>query len=151
MFLFTQKFIAALNQAEILSQPSYKFTTHEIIFQKRFQPFSAIRQPPPLTYDDYQRGTDFMSVQPEELIASATECFKSARTVLENIGIMCEGIDTEYRIMTRSDQMKITRICVSNSIFLMKLGQLGSGKKANQMKVSIDKVTHPGFCSISFS
>ena len=86
------------------------------------------------------------------MISSAMECFKNARAAIEAIALDSDDIEVEYRMMTKTLQTSMTRICVSNSIYLMKLGQLSkSAEEANQLQVKIDDDSHTGFCSISFS
>eukprot|EP00593_Proboscia_inermis_P003087 CAMPEP_0171296452 /NCGR_PEP_ID=MMETSP0816-20121228/5113_1 /TAXON_ID=420281 /ORGANISM="Proboscia inermis, Strain CCAP1064/1" /LENGTH=312 /DNA_ID=CAMNT_0011769897 /DNA_START=435 /DNA_END=1374 /DNA_ORIENTATION=- len=57
------RFIIILYQARCLIQPKFEFTSHRIRFMKRFQSFAKINQPPPLTYDDFLKGSDFSALK----------------------------------------------------------------------------------------
>jgi len=148
------RFISALNQAEILTPPTYAFTTHEICFQKCFHSFRSIHQPRPLTFDDFQAGSDFSSVTPKDLLASTTGCFKTCRAIVDVILKQhLTTIEPVYSAIRREEALSLVKVCVGNSLFLHKLCQVveeGGGNVASQ-KASFNFKTHNHFCSITLS
>uniref|UniRef100_A0A7S1ZHY9 Uncharacterized protein n=1 Tax=Ditylum brightwellii TaxID=49249 RepID=A0A7S1ZHY9_9STRA len=166
------RFLAALNQAGLVKPPIFEFTTHQRRFEKRFESFSVISQPPPLTYDDYCQGSDFSSIQPEELLASAAECFRASKAAVDKLLVMLNkrsgsssALLSSTTSMTASDEkdmlnylpvakeevMSLAKVCVGNSLFLHKLTQqVRSGEKVTG-KVLIDFSAHKQFCSIKIT
>mmetsp|Transcript_28600 Transcript_28600/g.42281 ORF Transcript_28600/g.42281 Transcript_28600/m.42281 type:complete len:764 (+) Transcript_28600:65-2356(+) len=140
------RFIAALNQAEILSSPSFEFTSYEMRFQKQFEPFLAITQPPPLTYDDFHNGSDFSNVSQSDLLLSASDCFKKCKGVVDNISNHLSSMDKTFPPLTEEESLGLAKVCVGNSVFLMKLAQQvgGNGKP----KVEFNFENSRQFCTI---
>jgi hypothetical protein len=50
---FLLQFLGALNQAGLVKEKNYKFTSKERICQKQFEAFEGIQQPPLLLHNDY--------------------------------------------------------------------------------------------------
>jgi len=142
------RFLAALNQAQVLNKPQYKFTSHEICFRKRFETFNQIRQPPLLTHDDFLKGSDFGSVTSTVLISSAADCFTASRTLLEQISNECKKVDALHCSVSKEDVRNLIKVCVGNSLFLMKLSQSIASQDANSLSVSLD-FQDSQFCSIN--
>ena len=145
---FFLQFLAALNQAQVLNKPQYKFTSHEICFRKRFETFNQIRQPPLLTHDDFLKGSDFGSVTSTVLISSAADCFTASRTLLEQISNECKKVDALHCSVSKEDVRNLIKVCVGNSLFLMKLSQSIASQDANSLSVSLD-FQDSQFCSIN--
>ncbi|KAL9189153.1 hypothetical protein ACHAXT_011643 [Thalassiosira profunda] len=92
------RYIAALRQAEMLPEPpatATMFTTHETRFERRFEAFGSLPQPPPLSYEDYVRGSDFSAVQSKDLLFSAKECFRAGKSIVDSLldVIVTEGCE----------------------------------------------------------
>ena len=148
----TKKSIAIIYQANIISKPMYEFTTTEKIFEKRFECFHQFRQPPALTYNDFQKGTDFSSVSSNDLISSSSDCFKTCRNLLSDIMKKLETIDSNYCIISKEEVMSVTKVCIANSLFLLKVSSyIRKGESLESYKVSFDLETHGQFCSINIS
>jgi len=148
------RFISALNQAEIVTPPTYAFTTHEICFQKRFHSFRTIHQPRLLTFDDFQAGSDFSSVTPKDLLASTTGCFKTCRAIVDVILKQhLTTIEPVYSAIRREEALSLVKVCVGNSLFLHKLSQVveEGGGNVSSHKASFNFKTHNHFCSITLS
>lgn len=144
-------FIAALNQAGLLKRPEYKFTSHELCFNKRFESFQAIKQPAPLTYGDFVQGTDFTSVAPANLISSSTECFKTCRNLLEKAIADGTLVDANYCCVSKEDAMSLVKICIGNSLFLHKfVQQHGDSGNSCDQKVTFDFSTAQ-FCTVKIT
>lgn len=141
------------------------FTTQKKRFEKRFEAFSTLPQPPGLCYDDYIRGSDFSSVQSAELLASASECFRSGKGVVDWLldVVVAESVDDRivnkielrkdndlYISIRREEIMALAKVCVTNSLFLHKLSSaVACGKKSESYKVALDFKTHKQYCTLS--
>lgn len=142
------QFIASLNQAKMVKPESYEFTSHDQRFQKRFEPFGAIVQPPPLTYDDFRTGSDFRSVPQSDLLSSTSECFKKCKSMLDKISSHAGEIDSKFLPLPDEYIRGLTKVCVGNSVFLMKLTQQVRGDGTAKGKVSFDFAANTQFCTI---
>jgi len=158
------RFIAALHQSGMISTPSYRFTSISKRFEKRFEIFgcnengTGLPQPPLLQYSDYLQGSDFTSVLPMDLISSASDCFKSSKSIIDRIMVELESYEDENHLCApihKEEVMKLAKICVGNSLFLHKFRQhIAPFDKKNidsyEMKgnVTFDFEVHPQFCSI---
>ena len=161
------RYIAALRQAKLLPDPpatTTMFTTHEKIFERRFEAFSSLPQPPPLSYEDYVRGSDFSAVQSEDLLFSATECFRAGKSIVDSLldVIVTEGCDDNtingakrkdddlYVPIRREEIMALAKVCVTNSLFLHKLSSAGDGQ-ASDGKVAVEFKAHKQYCTFSIT
>ena len=148
------QFIAALIQAELLKIPHYEFTSHSYRFQKRFEVFGSLPQPPQLTYEDFLQGSDFSNVTPADLISSASDCFKSAKVIVDKLlGEIGAKFDGKISSPVRKEEvMKFAKVCVGNTLFLHKLRQLVEknrpGCKITEKSVTFDFGVHEQFCTI---
>jgi len=78
--------VTSLNQGKVLLSPEkFKFTTHQIRFKKRFELFYQVKQPPPLTYDDYEKGSDFSCVSQNDLLASSADSFRAGKAAVDKV------------------------------------------------------------------
>lgn len=118
---------------------------HEKRFEKRFEPFLHIVQPPPLTYDDFQSGSDFSNVPQSDLLSSTLECFKRAKTMLDKITTTVAELEErrqgDNNVLSSDEIRAWQKISVGNSVFLMKLTQLVQDKKSAAAAASATKVT----------
>jgi len=162
------RYIAALRQAKLLPDPPASirmFTTHQKRFEKRFEAFSTLYQPPSLSYDDYVRGSDFSAVQRKDLLASATDCFRSGKGIVDWLldVIVVEGTnktevngtvkrndDDLFISIRREEIMSLAKVCVTNSLFLHKLASItDSGKDPGNSNVSLEFNAHKQYCTMS--
>lgn len=143
------RFIAALNQAEIVKNDDYEFTSHAERFRKRFDPFAGILQPPPLTYDDFKMGSDFTGVSSMDLLASTAECFKQCKNMVDDLSETLSAIDPDD-INERDESLRKSRkISVGNSAFVMRLTQMvDKGSRSNSERVVFDFGENAEFCTI---
>jgi len=142
--------MAILFQTGLISKPTYAFTTSEKIFQKRFECYQQFRQPPLLTYNDFENGTDFSAVSTFDLIASSSDCFKQCRIILDTILKSIERKKTlSSSLMTKDEAMSITKVCIANSLFLLKVSKYIDNGENESVEVSIDLKTHRQFCTIT--
>jgi hypothetical protein len=149
------KYLAALYQADVIQMPQYKFTTHELCFKKRFESIQQIVQPPNLSYDDFLKGTDFSSVSSRTLISSSTECFNVCKSLFQSIRSECDQaqvpMDDDYRCISNTDIKRLTKVCIGNSLFLLKLSQAtekGEGVSSSALEVNYDFTSNKQFCTI---
>jgi len=142
------------------------FTTHQKRFEKRFAAFSTMPQPPSLAYDDYVQGSDFSAVQSKDLLKSATECFRTGKGVVDwlldvvvspdngsTINETEKRRDDDLYIPIRRDEiMALAKVCVTNSLFLHKLGTMNGSEKKNSgdgIKGCLEYKTHKLYCTFS--
>jgi len=141
------RFIAALNQAGALNVEKYIHTSHERRFEKRFEAFSAVTQPPSLTYDDFQQGSDFSSVSQKDLLTSVGESFKSGKSDVDKLIKQMNSVEAGFSPILESELRNLVKVCVGNSVFAQKLMQTNEGAYG---KVEFDLETHKQFCAIKF-
>ena len=60
-------------------------TTYQIRFKKRFELFYQVKQPPPLSYDDYEKGSDFSCVSQNDLLASSADSFRAGKAAVDKV------------------------------------------------------------------
>lgn len=160
------RIIAALRQAKLLKEPLATmtfFTNHERRFEKRFEVFSQLPQPPSLSYDDFKKGSDFSAVNSKDLIASAMDCFRTGKSAVDRLLEVILPSDTDivpviteqrknddlYVSIRREEVMALAKVCVSNSLFLIKLDKSMGGQKAKEM-VTLVFDAHKEFCTPVF-
>jgi hypothetical protein len=142
------QFLAALNQAKMLRPDLFEFTSLEQRFHKQFEPFLQITSPPALSYDDFQTGSDFQNVTQADLLSSTSECFKSCKTMLDSIASRVGAMDRKFSPLGEDEIRALTRVCVGNSVFLMKLLQKVRSDGTAQGKVTFDFAANAQFCII---
>jgi hypothetical protein len=156
------RYIAALRQAGLLPEPPPSitmFTTHQTRFEKRFESFSTLPQPLPLSYEDYVRGSDFSAVRSEDLVRAAGECFRLCKSAIERLlqVVVAETSDDDvdvtkkrrnddlYISVRREEAIALTKVCVANSLFLHKL----SMTPAKVSEVSLEFTAHKEYCILN--
>ncbi|KAL7578200.1 hypothetical protein ACA910_012629 [Epithemia clementina (nom. ined.)] len=165
------RFIVAMRQSGLLNFPEYEFTSRRTIFEKRFAVFhQSIRHPPPLSFDDYLEGSDGSNISVQDLCQSAAAIFKACRTSVEMIlsdiaGQSSHNNNTStavaraasaappYAPVLESEARAYLKVCVGNSVYLMKLGQLVSATGTTSKKVSVefDFGAHKEYCIIKLA
>lgn len=147
-FILSLQFIPALCQAGLLSPKSFHFTTHEIRFAKRFQPFACVTTPAPLTYNDYLVGSDFTSVKQADLLTATAESFREAKATVDGLLTKYQQIDSYACPVSEKELKSLAKVCVGNSVYLMKLSQQVSDGGTASGKVEFDFETNDEFCII---
>jgi len=142
------RFFAVIRQAGLVQETYYEFTTNRRIFEMRFEVFAAIQQPPPLTFDDYIKGSDFSEVSQKDLLASTGETFRLAKTMIDQLLAQISVIDTNYLPAQEEELRKLAKVCVGNSIYLQKLINTIDGKEDSKTRVTVDTKTSIQFCTI---
>jgi len=145
------RFITALNQAEMVKKRTFEFTSFEKRFQKQFEPFLALAQPPPLSYDDFREGSDFSNVSQADLLSSTSDCFKKCKEMVDNISNQMNTIDKRYSTLNKEELLGLTKTCVGNSVFLMKLTQQVCGNGKAKGEVEFDFKNNNQFCTIKMN
>ncbi len=126
------KAIVVCYQAGILkpspTQQEYRFTSNKKIFCKRFEAFHVLSQPVSLTYNDFVQGSDYSGIKLEDLIGSATDSFKCARSKLDQILSIfandpsSDGYSTAlHSPIQRQEALALVKVCIGNSLFLHQL------------------------------
>ncbi|VEU35220.1 unnamed protein product [Pseudo-nitzschia multistriata] len=142
------RFFAAVRQAGLVPEKKYEFTTSQRIFEKRFELFSCIQQPPPLSYEDYLSGSDFSKVSQGDLWASTADSFRLSRSIIERLLAQIPLIDPDYSAVKEEELRQLAKVCVGNSIYLQKMIQAVNGKGESMPKIKIDNKTNRQFCMI---
>lgn len=160
------RLIAALRQAKMLKDPPASmtlFTTHRKRFERRFEVFGNLPQPPSLSFDDYETGSDFSAVNGRDLIASARDCFRMGKSVVDRLldvilpcdtpaalsGIEQRKDDDLFVSIRREEIMALAKVCVSNSLFLLKLETALEGLKPAEEISSLTFDTHKAYCTVT--
>lgn len=141
------QFLAALCQAELLLPESYEFTTHEIRFAKCFQPFACVGTPAPLSYHDFLSGSDFTQVKQADLLAATAESFTGAKATVD--GLLADPqLHSTFCSTSQEELKRLAKVCVGNSVYLMKLSRQVSDGGSASGKVEFDFDTLAEFCII---
>lgn len=145
------RFIAALRQANLLETETHEFTTHEIRFHQRYEALSLIPTPPALAYDDFRQGSDVSKVPQTDLLRSTAQCFKAGKATVDTLLEQLSRFDATSFSIREEDLRKLAKVCVGNSIFVMKLSQMVAGGQEAKGSVSFDFETDKEFCIIKIS
>eukprot|EP00531_Pseudo-nitzschia_arenysensis_P009546 CAMPEP_0116154340 /NCGR_PEP_ID=MMETSP0329-20121206/21729_1 /TAXON_ID=697910 /ORGANISM="Pseudo-nitzschia arenysensis, Strain B593" /LENGTH=716 /DNA_ID=CAMNT_0003651315 /DNA_START=206 /DNA_END=2353 /DNA_ORIENTATION=+ len=132
------RFFAALRQAGIVTEKQYEFTTYKRIFEKRFEVFVGIQQPPPLTYEDYVKGSDFSKVTQKDLLASTADAFRLGKSMIDRLLVQVPLMDPDYLPAKKEELQQLNKVCLGNSIYLQKLMQIIHRKEESKARVTID-------------
>lgn len=150
----TVQFLAALTQAGILKEKKFEFTSMEKIFDKRFDIFGGIQQPPPLTYQDFVDGNDFSNVPQNELLQTISEGFRLCRTFFDQIlqdANYKPAMDSLYAPVSESELRALMKVCLGNSVYVQKLRQMIDNGDFASAKTVIDFSSHDQFCILKVS
>lgn len=145
------RFFAATRQAGISTERRYEFTSNDRIFEKRFEGFAAILQPPPLSYEDYEKGSDFSNVSQKDLLLSTADCFNTSKSMVDRLLTQRHLIDANYLPIQADELHKLSKVCLGNSIYLQKLKQIIDSGENAKPSVVLDMKTHTQFCTIKIS
>ena len=155
------RLIASLRQRSLLQDPPPTmtiFTNHKRRFVKRFDVYRELPQPPSLSFDDYQAGSDFSSVDRKNLLSSAQDCFRQGKSNVDRLLEVILPNDTTftptiteqrknddlYISIRREEIMAMAKVCVSNSLLLLKLETSLQESKAMGTLVFH---AHKGYCT----
>jgi hypothetical protein len=142
------RFFSALDKAGLIKHLTYEFTTNENIFQKRFEPFVGIHQPPLLSYHDFELGSDASKLRQEDIVAASSESFSVSKSMLDKALVHMEKLDPDYLAMPVEEIRQLSKVCVGNSIYLQRLLQVSKGNGNPKASVMIDTKTHKQYCTI---
>lgn len=120
-------------------------------FHKQFEPFFVIKQPPLLTYDDFLNGSDFSNVSQSDLLLSASDCFKKCKAVVDNVSKQISAMDGRLSPLDKNELLGLAKVCVGNSVFLMKLTQKISSGDIGKEKVEFDFESTSQFCTVKIN
>lgn len=131
----------------------FEFTSKARVFEKRFEAFSSIEQPPKLDYKDYVAGSDFSKVQPMDLIQSTAECFSASKAYVDRLLAQLPVIGTDFAAMQEDELRRLAKVCVGNSVYLQKLKQAIGSKDDDTAtgKITSETSTHKQFCTFKIN
>ena len=158
----TMQYISLLRKVAVIVEPTFEFTSLSRIFEKRFEIFRSIRQPPPLLYEDYLNGIDASSISVFELIQIVSDGYKYCRTMIEEMinTILDQNIDAFYVTMSMSELRSLMKVCVGNMVYVQRLRQILEKKydstslssstsvTTENAKATFDFDSHCQFCII---
>ena len=145
----TMQFRAALMQVGILKEQQFEFTSLERIFEKRFEVFQYIRQPPPLSFAHFLEGSDSSLVQPIELLQTVSEGFQYCRASIEQMlqDMTSYKMDPMYSPTTEAELRSLLKVCIGNAVYVQKLRQLleSGDESVSSIHATLDFETHNQF------
>ena len=148
------QFLAATDQSGLIPEKTFEFTSKERIFQKRFEAFEPIQQPPMLGYADYLSGSDFSKVLPKDLLASTVECFQAAKAYVDKLMALSQTIDAKYLAVSGEELSRLAKVTIGNSVYVQKLRQkletAASGAKVSG-EVEYDMDVHNQLCTVKIT
>jgi hypothetical protein len=136
----------------MVQKKTYEFTSEERIFEKRFEAFLAVQQPPPLQYNDYLQGSDFSKVPQNDLLVSTSECFNTSKAYVDKLIAQIPTMDIDFLPMQENELRRLAKVSIGNSIYVQKLRQkvdATTGKADGA--VSFDVETHNQFCTMKIN
>ena len=157
------RFLVALKQSQLLDLPDLEFTSRQTIFERRYAVFQTIRHPPALTFEDYVEGSNGSNISVTDLCQSASVIFKSCRSLVDSILADLSSTshaknnnnnNTRNRAscpVLESEARSLLKVCVGNSVYLMKLTQLvrtPKGAPPPKATIEFDFGAHQEFCII---
>jgi hypothetical protein len=153
------RFIISLRQVGFLTMPRYPFTSLERIFCKRFQVYQSIRHPPALTFGDYLEGSNASGVSIADIVQSTVDVFNSCKAAIDRLladyynDSSSKKIEPMYAPLQEEEVRGLLKVCVGNSVYLMRLQQLLRSTPSSERKVKIDFDfdAHKEFCIIKLS
>jgi hypothetical protein len=147
------RFFAALKQSGLVKENSYEFTSNEEIYQKRFEPFIGIHQPPLLSYVDFLKGSDFSNISQDHLVTGSSDSFGAAKSLIDQTLTHMATLDTDFLPIQEDEMRQLSKVCVGNSIYLQRLKQLSTAAGNGEIKatVTLDTTTHKHFYIIKLS
>ena len=132
----------------MLDPEIFEFTSHQQRFQKQFEPFQQIVSPPPLSYDDFQAGLDYKNVTQADLISYTTDCFKESKCILDSISSHLKLTEPQSSTLSADEIKALTKVCVGNSVFLMRLIQHIRSNETSKCRVAFDFSSNSQFCTV---
>ena len=137
-----------MNQAGLIKHEEYKFTSKARIFEKRFEAFGIIQQPPPLNYDDYLKGSDFSRVSQYDLLVSTSECFQTCKGMVDQLLEQLSSMESIYSPVQEDELRRLAKVCIGNSVFVQKLKQKIEDPQKTGGKITLNLDSHTQFCTI---
>lgn len=120
--------------------------------------FRSLPYPPCLTYDDYVSGSDFSTCASDDLLASATNFFRSAKALVDWLldAIVVTFVDEpadEYDVfipMKKQEILQVAKVCVHNLLSIHKLSSIGCGHPPPEKKCRawLEFNTHKQYCTL---
>ena len=114
----------------------------------RFEVFANIQQPPPLSFEDYLKGSDFSQIHQKELLETAGDMFSFTKSLIDQLLKKISFIDSDYLPAKEEDIRQLAKVCVGNSVYLRKLERIVDSKEESQARITIDTKASKQFCTI---
>jgi len=139
----TFRFMAALRQAGVLQHREDVFTNLGLVFEKRFKAFAQISQPPQLQFSQFMEGCDFAGISQSEILQATSEWYLSSRKIVEDL-MRSKSVDALHSPMLDDELRSILKVCIGNSVYLLKLSQV----EGSDTEVEFDFSSHRQFCTM---
>ena len=122
------------------------------MFQKRFEAFANVQQPPPLAYDDFIQGSSFARISQGDLLFSTAQCFKSSKATIGNITKLLASIDVDFFSMDKDELGQLAKVCVGNSVYVQMMKQMVEKVDSKPPKgVEFDFAASVEFSTVKFT
>ncbi|CAK4080744.1 unnamed protein product [Aphanomyces euteiches] len=105
------------------------YGTASIRFQHRFKSFARLQVPAPLSYADLVKNCDFSKYDASVIFQSSDECFKLARTKIDQALAMVAASPTE-RERVVPELKALTKVCITNGVYLNQYSKQSKGRGA---------------------
>ena len=105
--------------------------------------------PAPLPYNDFLVRSDFSTVKQADLLSATTKSFKAAKVTVDDMLAKYKAFDS---VSVKEEELKsLAKVCVGNSVYVMKLLQQVKGEGKASGKVVFDFETNSEFCIIKIA
>jgi hypothetical protein len=144
----TKRLLALLQQAGVLRPVDYEFTSPRRVFEERFEVFQSVKQPPPLEYNDFVAGSDFSKVSASDLFRTTADCFETCKSTADQLLVDTSNLGSPCPPVQEADLRWLQKVCVGNSIYILKLQSIIKAKTQLSTKVVFDFDGPHQFCIV---
>ncbi|KAF0682415.1 Aste57867_25461 [Aphanomyces stellatus] len=150
------QYMVGLHLDGVLPQDDTVYGSAATRFQHRFQSFARLQYPAPLSYDDLVKNCDFSQYEVKVVFQSSDECFKLARTRIDQVLATAAASPDRERFVP--ELKSLAKVCVVNGVYLhqyskqeskataLTLDHLSLEQKKQRLHLSFD--VHPQYPTI---
>jgi len=106
-----------------------------------------VQTPAPLGYNDFLIGSDPTKVNQSDLLTATAESFTSSKTTVEGL-LTNQQINFKFTSISEEELRSLAKVCVGNSVYLMKLTREVSDGGSASGEVEFDFDTNAEFCIV---
>lgn len=101
-----------------------------------------------MTYNDFLVGSDHTTVTQADLLAATADSCNHAKATVDEMLAKYPQVDSAFCSVTEEEIRSLAKVCVGNSVYLMKLSRQVSDGGSASGKVEFDFETDNEFCII---